>query len=517
MAPAVLPKDRSPGRSSKHPDGGDSGQPVSGIVQRNTILTFAAACVAPILYLLYVNHFAVNVLQNDDWSTVTLVNGALHGHLSWGQLWSQHDDSRVLLPNLVFVLFGFIDRSDLRSITFLSAAAYLAAYVGLLALLRRYMGKRLTPVPVLAVGLIWFSLADVQNSLWAFQLAWFLVVLFFVVTMVALLVPEDRRNLWFVVALVGALAASLSFLAGFIVWPMGAICILWARPWTRRQYLEIAAWVGTALVTLGVYSAGFNFNDTACGPGCGSGTGLHHPLATVRYFFVLIGSIIPKVGSSPVGNFDRFEWVGIAIFVVAMFIVVQSWRCRASQERLPLPLMLVGFSLCFDAMIALGRSAALAFAIDSNRYVMPNIFLVTGIVIYALGHRPPRLLPSAGDSWKTHGTRAALVALAAFVVVQVVVATGFGISNARSTNATLVDQARLLVNLDQVPAQDRDCELTDVMNLDLAPWSSIEAIHLRIAEADHLSQFEPAPYDHYRTVGPPEVPRCSIARSAPQP
>lgn len=142
------------------------------MTQRNSALTIAAACVAPILYLVFIYHYAPNSFTADDWSVVPLVHGALHGHLSLSQLWHQHLESRVFVGNVIEVIFGLVDRLDLRSVIFLSSALLIATYAGLLALVRRYFGKRLTPIPVLVVGVIWFSLADVSNAIWAFQVSW---------------------------------------------------------------------------------------------------------------------------------------------------------------------------------------------------------------------------------------------------------------------------------------------------------------------------------------------------------
>jgi len=45
------------------------------------------------------------------------------------------------------------------------------------------------------VGLIWFSLADYFNALWAFQFAWYLILFFFVL-MLYLLLRENVAQLF---------------------------------------------------------------------------------------------------------------------------------------------------------------------------------------------------------------------------------------------------------------------------------------------------------------------------------
>ena len=521
MERSVLPTEISPpdGPSSKPSDEGGRGTSASWLHRHNVALTMVAAGVTPVLYLLYIAHFAVNDFQFDDWSVIPLVHAAIHGHLSLGQLWAQHTESRVLVANVLFVLFGLLDRFDTRWVIVFNALVYIATYALVLTLFRRYMGRRLTPIPVLVIGLVWFSLADVQASLWAFQLTWYLVVFFFVVVLCALLVPTGHRTLWLTVALLAGLAASLSFLQGFIVWPLGAVCILWSQPWARRAFVELAVWIGGILATSALYFSSYHYNSNCDRViQCSTSSSLGHPLTALRYFSVLIGDVVPggywSALFSPVHNFDRFEVVGAVLFATAIFIVVQSWRHRTSSERIPVPMLLISFALLFDAMITLGRSRmGSGEALFSNRYVMANLMLLTGIVMYAWRHRPPRILPIGARSWKVCATWLTLLTLAIFLVVQTTVATGFGLNNGQLDREFLTNQARLVVNLDRIPPQDRSCEVN--IYLDLGTVNSKQPSAQRIrkideAATDQLGEFRPDSFRYFRKLGPPPLsPICS--------
>ena len=146
--------------------------------------------------------------------------------------------TRLCLSNIIAVALGSLDQLDTRSIMFVSCVVLIRGYVVLLALFRRYLQRPLTPLPVLVVGLIWFTFADVQNALWAIEVSWFLPIFCFVATVYSLVVPNKHRELWFVVAAVASVAASVSIIQGFIVWPLGAICIVWCQPWGRRGALR---------------------------------------------------------------------------------------------------------------------------------------------------------------------------------------------------------------------------------------------------------------------------------------
>ena len=505
------------GSTRDQTDAGEStGSILLGDGRHNTILTIAAASVAPILYVLFVYRYATDSFFGDDWSTALLVHAALHGHLSLGLLWSQYNETRLVLGNMVDVVFGYINRFDLRSVMLFTAVVFIASYAVLLALVHSYIGRRLTPIPVFILGTIWFSLADVQNALWAFQVSWYLTVFFFMVMLFALLIPANSRRWWLGLAVFAAMAGSLSTVQGFILWPVGAVCILWNQPVRRRHdsnqpstrttRFEAALWIGAAILTIALYLPGYSFNEDGCIPAsaCSSTSGLHHPFETLRYFLVLIGNVVP--GGFITGHAQsviRFELVGVALFITAAFILVQSWRYRATRENRPLPLLLITFSLVFDLSISLSRSGiGPAGAISSNRYVMPNLILLAGITIYAWARLPKCLQAATGHSWQIHSARIALAALAIFIIAQATIATGFGLANGRATSTALNTSARFFVNRERAPVHARVCEAY------LLLWSqpgAIPSFAMRLHDAgeDQLGEFEPGAYREYRQQGLP--------------
>ncbi len=273
-----------------------------------------------------------------------------------------------------------------------NACIWIAAYVIALALFRHYSGVKLTPIPVLAIGLAWFSFADLQNALWAFEVGWFLVVLGFLVMLFALLVPETHRSLWIAVAIVAAVVSTLSWIQGFVAWPIGVVCLVWCRSTGGRFLREFGTWLGAALATTVLYLIGYSFNQSSCSPyfGCTPTNPLTHPIAALHFYLVLIGNVIPGgfLEGTP-HNYLRFVLVGLLVLFASGWIIVQSWRFRQTTERVPLPMLLIGFALLVDLTIMWGRlGGGLFYAVGGNRYVLPNIVLLAGIVMYAWTHRP---------------------------------------------------------------------------------------------------------------------------------
>jgi hypothetical protein len=462
------------------------------------------AAVPALLYLLYVIHYSVNVPNLDDWFVVPIVDAALHGHLTLGALWGQYGDRRLFLPYLIFVGFGFIDHLNEKAIIIFNATLFIGSYVLLLFLVRSYVRRRLTPA-CFFLGVVWFSLADVQNELWSFQLSWYLMVLFFMVMTFVLLIPERHHNLYIGVGIVAATAGSLSDIQGFSLWILGAICILWARPWVRRTYYRLAIWIAAAVAVLAIYLPGFRSHYSQCYPRtpvCSLTFGLRHPDQMAKFFVLLVGNVIPTSLSAVHPRYiGVHQLLGAALVIAALFVLVQTIRERSSGRN-PLPLLLILFALLFDLNIALGRvGLGLLQAVnDADRYTMPNIILIVGILVYAWAHAPNLLRLSRPINWRVWLSAVGTAVVVVFVAVQSILTTSFGITNGSAQQRERVTAARIAVNLDKIPPAKRACSFG-------GPFSFLDQYRL-MAIHDRLSVFQPQVERSYRAEGPPSIPRC---------
>ncbi len=281
------------------PSLGHEGKPE--VVQR--IMVPIAACALAALYLLYVAHFSVNAPLADEWSTVPLVHNALHGHLTLSALWTQHVESRIFVPNLIFVAAGFVNHYDVRTIMLLGAAILIASYFLLLVVFRTYLQRRLTVLPTLVLGVVWLSVADVENALWGFQVAWYLVVFLCVAMLYLLLASSLRRPIAFGLAAGAVVVASFSGAQGLLLWPIGLLVVLWTKPRSRQTYVESLIWLVVAVITTGTYL--WRFNVHTLGSGCVSSAGrcspffsLRHLWPLTRFMLALVGNVVPTVRSS---------------------------------------------------------------------------------------------------------------------------------------------------------------------------------------------------------------------------
>ncbi len=460
-----------------------------------------------VLYLGFVNHFAINEPQGDDGSVVPLVHSALHGHLTLSALWAQHLESRIFFPNLLFVVSGFLDHYNIRSLILLSAVIYIVSYFLLLRLYREYDGRPLAAVPCAVLGIIWFSLADVKNALWAFQVAWFMVVLCFLILLYLLTISSFNRPTILVLALIAAVVASFSAAQGFVLWPIGLFLLLWRTPWNRRTYLEAGIWLLGCIASVALFLHGYSqliaIGVCPAGHGAYLDTYLGIPLGCSRFYFRVVGFLYPTASSATGAQ----EILGVVLAAIGIFVVVQSFRERRITPRLPLPSAMILFSILFDAMIDYGR---FGYGTPALQYVMPQVVLLAGIATYAVPKVLARIY-SASHSRRSRVVKFLCFCLILTLALLVVGTTNFGFTQARLIQSSAVTEARLVVNLSQIPQDQRLCYESIILGGGVYSGSLINTIDAPVfkeAREDKLSLFSPGAFKVFHADGPPYVPGC---------
>ena len=508
--------DGSATRRSSTPNGGDGFW---------TLGAGVAAAVVSALYVGFVDYYAVNAPKGDEWvSVIPFVHNSLHGHLTLSALWAQEfNESHMFVPNLIFVASGRFDHLDFKAIILLSALMFVAAYGLGIVLLRRYLGRRLTWLPVASVGVVWFSLVDYENALWSFQVAWYLVIFFFLLALWFLLGRWTRHQTFvFALAIVATVAASCSAIQGFLIWPIGLLCLLWkASADGPKSYRKPAIWVlGAGLMAL-AYFIQYNFSAAHSGclvsqQKCSLGYSLHHPGETASFFLALLGNLFGYEPDFAVHANSAYAWThqiaGAVFLVVVLLALARMLRDRRRDDRIPLPMALLTFGLAFDLMVSTSRvGEGVPSALDSH-LSMAQPILLAGIVIYAWGNPMPRCSDNRDAKGLTPRSRLPLATLLALVVVfQVTLSTGVGVVQGGHIRQQQVAEARVVVNLARIPKSAQGCEVDVVVwdNLFGQLQAILAALPLvKYLEQDQLSVFAPGAHRTWVTQGPPQIPGC---------
>ncbi len=394
-------------------------------------VALAATLVPAVAAVAYVHAFGVNVPFADTYNgLLPALRAFASGHLTLSDLWVPHNENRMLFPNLLVVLVDSHTRMDSKVDMYLGAALVIAGTVVLSALAGhtgRLPAWTAAPLPFLLL-----SLVQSENYLWAFQVAWFLIVLCLAGALAAL--EGLPRRPWLLAVAAGlAVVGSFSSLQGLLIWPAGLVYLLLRGAGNRVT----AAWCALGAASGAVYF--WQFSSPALRPSLGYI--LREPAQTVKYGLILVGSIFPA------GR----EEIGALVLLLLVAAVYIAHRCGVGWPELRLPLALATFAVLFDLLVVLGR--AVGNQPTSSRYTTYNILLLAAI--YLLGVRLLEHWRAAAVAGRGHTALLPAVAGVAAVLclLQIGLSVPAGLKQGRLTRSTRQQGAALLRDFRQVSNQ----------------------------------------------------------------
>jgi len=225
--------------------------------QLATALIITLVLAPCLLALLFIAKYGVNCLFIDQWAMVPLFDKLYSGKLLFGDLFIQAWEHRPLLPRVVMLALGSLTHYNNLAEMYFSWFLLCLTCLVLFKLFVRLFGlSRTTLVKFIPVSWLVFSLRQYENLLRGDQLAIFLEILLFLLT-VYLLALSRRFDWRFLLAIVCAVACTFSLAGGLLVWPVALVQILCSnsvpgkRLW-RLDIVKAAVWtcVGVAIYIL---------------------------------------------------------------------------------------------------------------------------------------------------------------------------------------------------------------------------------------------------------------------------
>jgi hypothetical protein len=227
------------------------------------------------------------------------------------------------------------------------------------------------------VGFLALSIVQFQNSLWGFQIAWYLVLL----ALATVIFVVDRIALtWF--ALIGAIAVgvvgSFSSLQGLIIWPVGLL-LLYSR---RRQLAMISAWIGSAIASGFAYFYHFNFSIGAPN----SAYAFDHPLVALRFFLFIVGDVVGQPGTADSSSANDVIVLVFGLGVVFLAVATEALcGLRPTSGSSPVGVALIFYGLLFAAVTTQGRANAGLVQAGASRYTTFTLMILIGVYLALLG------------------------------------------------------------------------------------------------------------------------------------
>ena len=364
-------------------DSGDSRRAVL-----TTALGIATLAVPVAAYFWFIDRFSVNVIYWDQWSDINVI-----GHPSIGTLWAQHLENRIFFPNLIVIVLASTTHFNIVFEEYVSGIMLVVA-AGLFIWAHKRRSPSTPWIYYSPVMIVMLSFAQAGNTLWGFQMAWYLLML----ALAAALFFLDRPSLTGLVltaAIAAAVVGSFTSLQGLLIWPVGLV-LLWHR---RRSKGLLLAWVVSAVTAGAVYFIQFEFSAT----GDNNAYAFAHPIAAIRFFFSLIGDVGGENNNLPfVGHNDSVLVVGVAIVTVAIWVVIAYGFRRDEGTGYPIGVALVCFGLLFAATITLGRTSWGLWAAGASRYTTFDLLILTGCYLAVLDR--PSIAIKAGKGIRARST-----------------------------------------------------------------------------------------------------------------
>jgi Bacterial Ig domain len=403
--------------------------------QALTVLLFALPVV---LYLWFISADGVDMLRADQWFDVNLIQSSFTGHLSFSLLWAQHGDNRIFFQNLVTLLLGHVVHYNVIVEEFISAALLIGA-MALVIITHRRRAQRIHWIAYVPVAIVLLSVAQSGDTLFGFQVGWYLIMAALAVVLFLLDRPVLTR-IAFCLAVAAGIVASFSSLQGLFIWPVG-LALLLQRSRTRPYVLS---WIASGVATTALYF--FNWNTQESG---GVSYALRHPVDTLRFFFFAIGNVVGvQIPNSPHGLQYATLVLGVAIVGVALWLLVNfGFRVDESSAR-PVGIALIWFGLLFAAAIAGGRVSFGLSDAGTTRYVTFDLLILVGSYLVVLERSPQS---ETGPVRGLHWLSGATAAVAILVGLQVVLGTANGIASGNRYRSYETTGAVVTVNIQHAP------------------------------------------------------------------
>lgn len=330
----------------------------------------------PVLgYLAFIHHFGLNVIARDQWTDVGTVEAARAGKLSFQNFWSPWAVERLFFPRFIVVALAYTTNLDLVTEMYISALLLFAG-VALLIVSHRRRSPGTPLVYYAPVAVLLLSLVQYEDTLWGFQVAWYLVFLAFAV--VVFLLDRDEIG-WpvLVAAVAAAVVGSFSSFQGLLIWPAGVVLLLLRR----RPPRLIGAWIAVGLVTIVLYFVGLNR------PG-NSLYGLEHPIAGLKFFFFVVGDIVgvplPFLAKSPNLWVELF---GVIVFACAVWVVVVYGIRRHPSGPQSVGVSMICFGLLWAVALTLSQSSAGIAGAAPSRFTLYSLLTLAGCYLAVIGGR----------------------------------------------------------------------------------------------------------------------------------
>ena len=345
-------------------------------------LVFSLCLLPPAVLAVLLWRNSVNVPYWDEWDKdiAGLFVKSADGRLGFGDFWAQHNESRLVLPRLIFLLLGGMTHWNVSvevAFTFLLAGVVAAAVFWLGR--KAFAGRPVTRWTVFFISsLLIFSPSQYEAWLWGMEMILFMPL---VCILGGLVVQQSalREQTKLVLCAILAFAGTFTFSNGLLVWLVLFPGLFLAEGWTglRKRSQAALGWLLGFAGTATVYFYNYQFP-----PSAGIGHLLRtNPRSVFEYLLAFLGgSLVDRNAASAVVTAASIGLGLLVLFAASCVWVVRRWNDR-EWMRLAWPWLALGSYGILSAMLAtIGRAGFGAEQATTSRYAIFGICLIVALV-----------------------------------------------------------------------------------------------------------------------------------------
>lgn len=390
----------------------------------------------------------------DQWELVKLFQAKDQGSLSFSDFWAQHNEHRILFPNLALFLLGLVTHWDPYYEVVVSLIFACAILATIYLLIKRTFRQNKLLLPLFSILAAWliFSPAQSDNWLWGWQAEWYMSV-FGVVTAFWALTSKKLTNGCLIIALVGGTLATYSLGNGMLIWPIGLLILLLIKTTWRQRMI----WTGVGLVEIVLYytdyvNPGYEPSKTLW---------LDQPINFTRYVLIYLGRPLAL-------DFKTAHFIGAALLALFLVSILYLWFCHRKTFIKQLAWFGIGLYALSSALVT--AMSRMGFGLEqaySSRYTTISVLFTLATIILTV-----TAVKSLLDTHKAQRvTKVALGSLAAGLLIPLIILSYYlGFDQMRQLGTHLDKMRTCLVT---VSSPDDPCLALTYPNPNVA-WERLE-------------------------------------------
>jgi hypothetical protein len=227
---------------------------------RSRELAAALLCtIAALLTLAFILLNGVNVPFADEWWYARLVKSLGSGQASFLDFWSPNNEHRMVIPRLEFCTLAVLTHWNSKLIMIVAWLVIVIVMI-FIFLQFRILHSQVHPILwVIVVGvsaMALFSLAQIENWLWAFQFAFFFIQFAVVVSLIVLCRSNISLGFRLLTVTVLGVVASFSSAQGLLVWPVLMLSLCLTNDSLKNKIIGVLCLLLFAGITFVLYFYG---------------------------------------------------------------------------------------------------------------------------------------------------------------------------------------------------------------------------------------------------------------------